>query len=291
MRYKKIIALAIAVSFISIVAACALLTIENPNSIPLPYNVNTNSKYFVDINEESITFTGDPEADFTAARLLFADPANDSAHKSFGTPSTNFHEIVNIYMAFTKNNLYIGFKSPSYPDGTVWNLMYSGGSYIFIDNGITSGSYSAGPLVLNNAGLSSAGIAGQLGNFDQAGIIAVAPHKFSLMLKHYRPVVKDMPVYQFISGAVVRDYFSASGSSIGWNNYTQNGCTEVAIPLHYIFGDSTTNIGTFYMAFRIDGALTENNVSDKTNAAAIDWAPFNVGDDLTNWLVITNLSI
>lgn len=289
---KKIIFFVIGGVFI-VALGCAFFATESADEIPAPFEVNTNSPYFVDIQaDESISFSGDPATDFGSERLLYADPLGDATNATQGEPVSNFHEITDVYMAYSKNNLYIGFKSPAYPPGTTeWDVMYSGGSYIMIDNGIYTGDYSEGPTVLNNTGLQAAGISGQLGNFDQSGFTTTNDHKISLWIKHYRPAntTVDMPTYQFINGVAVK---AKVGVGLSWNNAFKNGVTEVAIPLHYIFGDATTEVPTWYLSLRIDGALTEGNLSGhEADEGAVDWVPENDGSLITNWIVISNMGM
>jgi len=276
--------------------SCAFLQMEDPKSIPSPFNVNTNSQFYFDALVAPITFTGDPEADFGVTRKIFADPAWDATNLSGLSPSTNFRDITDIYLAFSMNNLLIGFKSPSYPDNITWDVRFTGGAYIFIDNGIYSGDYSKGPVILGNSGLTAAGISGQLGSWEDLDLPATNGHKFSFMFKNYRPATKDCQVYCFIDGYVQHEVFSAGSSTVGWNNYTANGVTEVAIPLHYIFGGQNTNMNTFYLAFRIDSAGTENGLAtadpNGTNRLAFDWAPANpiMSYIITNWIMITQMN-
>lgn len=282
--------LAISVSAL-VMSSCAFMMQDSVAGVPKPLTVNTNSvsPYYVDVSKESITFTGDPAADFTSARKLIADSANDSTNYSGGKPTTNFHELTDIYFAYTRNNLFFGFKSPSYPDGDTWKKKYSGGSYLFIDNGITSGDYSVGPTTLSNSTFPAAGITGTMGSWEATmGETAMNGHKFSFFLKHYRPSSSgDVQIYRFINGKVD----NMNSASLTWNHYLKNGVTEIQIPLHYVFGDDTTTIPDFYVAFRIDSAGTDNEVSDHADdGVAVDWAP-NQGNGsiITNWYAITNL--
>lgn len=296
-KHNKIAITAFVVAAIAtgISAGCAFLANESITDLPAAFDVNTNSPYFVDIEKETMMFTGDPTADFGSNRVLIDDPVDDSTNVTVGgVVTTNFHEITKVYMAYTKNNLYLGFKSPSYPDGTTWSLYNAGGSYIFIDNGITEGEYSKGPVLLTSSGLQEAGISGELGNFDQVGNKSTNGRKFTMFVKHYRPVTKDMISYHFATGAVRKEIFSSS-STVGWATITTNSVTEIQIPLRYIFGNAATNIPTFYLIFKVDGALAENNVGadQVTNAGSVDFAPFNPltsGAFLTNWIAISNLT-
>lgn len=308
---KKLCLLIIGIVFLGIaITSCAIFNIESTEYVDYvlsqtkPVAIDTNSPFYA---AGGIVFTGDPATDFGANRVLIADPDDDSKSDQ-GTPvDKKYHEVANVYFAIDEYKIYFGHKTPEYADGSPDSKYYNAGYYMFIDNGVYDGDYSEGIKTVNAGGLAAAGVSGTLDMFDDSGVTltnqtnaAMLNMKISLLLKHYRVVLRDMKTYRFATGAVDKANFTSAADTKSWAAVTTNAITEIAIPISYLFGD-ITEMPDFYVAFRCDDATTAANIDGGAgtgypNATAVDWAPEqNVaasptnGITLTNWIAITNL--
>ncbi len=297
----------ISIGLVSLIAiSCAFFNIEKSSDVqayldvPIEVVGNTNSPYYI---TNSYSVGSNIAAIFVDAvsNLLYTDASLD-AQSDNGLATNQYHDLTDIYFAISRNKLYIAYTTPEVPWTDGLDDRYSGGSYIYFDNGVTSGSYSYGVRIFNNDGTSDAGISGTIGNFELTDISItndISTRKISHMLKHYRPSkaegLKNTQHIRFYNGTVEQK----NGIGSGWNMYASWGVLMFEIPLNWLIDTRNPDFpNAIYMVFRTDAALTDtpSNLGPGSESSAIDWAPeqapsapLRYDTDITNWIVVSNL--
>lgn len=281
MRYIHSVVIALlAVGVLSV--GCGFMGVEavKDDEIPEPWPVSIENSYYV----SSVTFTGDPDADFGDS-LTKTDTSDVDVVYNDGSPYRN---ISKVYIGYNPQGLYLGLYTSTL--GTGQNDM--GRALFLIDNGITNQSFSTGWNGITNGSKDVTGFTaeadkslaldGSEGNYgwDTIGTAVTsnaraAGRKVSCWVQHWRPLGDNFAFYSAAASPV--DTTKTAGTSlirIPSSGTSATNVTEVFLTWAQIFGTSDTNAmpEAIYLAIQVDSGIA-------TSPTGVDVYPNDGGDE------------